>query len=1183
MTGLEVEHLGGRRVRIALDGAAVPVEFDDPFTAEAAETLRWLLEDCPDLPFGPERQRWKDALNTVEEMGEALWNALTPTEDSQAVMRTLAERHSDITRVRVISDDPRFLGIPWELIRLPGTGDYPLVLVREFTRCRRTRDGAHAATVPRQAESLRILLVSPRPYGNQDVRPRTVRGPILEAAARSQGVVRVDLLRPPTLRRFKEVMASSSEYDIVHFDGHGFFEEGATGISSGVLFEREDGGPDRVLSTEFAGAVPAGTVPMIVLNACRSAKAAPGTTVGSVAMALLDRGVPAVLGMTHNVGASQVSSFSRAFYDAMAEGRSVAVAASIARRVLLREADGEEGDDRDKEEKARVRRPFHALPVLYSVDTWTPAFPHVIPDAPATVLEGDDGEDLRALMYRDDELTTLDRLLMEPDPVVVHGVVGGGKTRFLHTYRRYNELINAFDEIRPIWSEDLARDPSLPLRAAQAARARPERSVLHVWDGVDGASFAKVEEAARMLPGGHRVLIATRHDAFTSRHRSHALGDMGTEVTGWLIGRMLQDRPEIRRPDPYIAGLPSWLPRASGWHAASVRAMGRALEGRAIDEVCWSMEIGFPAGEDDPLLDPEVVRCLEGAQGAGEVERRRLELIPFIGLCGHTALPGLLGLVTDRGLQRDPFAELMGIRVPRAEWEQVLLLAETMGLIQRFHKSPALGFSVPPAVSFALRGALARRFSRDELGSLRLAVAEATYGMMVTIVPEPEKADTNGYAWRRQRNFFMDMLESSVWVALLNALDLGEYEVAAKIAAEYAREPPGSFGWWRAWGMLDDLCDYTRPAHGGRVEAAAFFGAADDILSWAAAQRRDWPTAKTHLERLIGPPPTAYTEPRLLPLLLRGARVMLHTDGVAEARRLLTLAVDRARAQGTPGAVAECRSTWQQLVDDMALAPTEAGRLAAEVGLPPPNADEERPVTYSQMSRAELLTELREAELQDSPARIVGLRRYLGERARNAGDLDEARGWLRSALALGMRNPLVGEVAWTAHELSMVEEQDDNLDDAAHWCLFAIERARERGAGRTEADAHHELGIIEMKRERHAEAAAAFEVALRYYRRNHMPDYADDTEFLMAVIDVQRGEREEGVRACRRLVERFDRAGSHAMLVRACLFISEDALGHDENEIAAEYLGRARRAMEHVDAPDREDMREAVSAMEQEL
>ena len=77
---------------------------------------------------------------------------------------------------------------------------------------------------------MRILLVICRPQGGNDVPFRSVAIRLIRGLTDSaREIFQLDVLRPPTFQRLEEVLrqakAEGKPYHIVHFDGHGVYED----------------------------------------------------------------------------------------------------------------------------------------------------------------------------------------------------------------------------------------------------------------------------------------------------------------------------------------------------------------------------------------------------------------------------------------------------------------------------------------------------------------------------------------------------------------------------------------------------------------------------------------------------------------------------------------------------------------------------------------------------------------------------------------------------------------------------------------------------------------------------------------------------------------------------------------------------------------------------------------------
>jgi CHAT domain-containing protein len=147
--------------------------------------------------------------------------------------------------------------------------------------------------------------------------------PLLE-----RNLAEVRELSPVSRRELERVVREWSP-DVIHYYGHGRYEQG----SGALLLDHERGGeewtPPDALAAAFGG------VQMVVLHACQGAMATPGATLlSSVAPALSMAGVPVVIGMQFTIRADAATRIASIVYAGLAQGRSVQEALAAARIAL---------------------------------------------------------------------------------------------------------------------------------------------------------------------------------------------------------------------------------------------------------------------------------------------------------------------------------------------------------------------------------------------------------------------------------------------------------------------------------------------------------------------------------------------------------------------------------------------------------------------------------------------------------------------------------------------------------------------------------------------------------------------------------------------------------------------------------------------------------------------------------
>ncbi len=425
-------------------------------------------------------------------------------------------------RIEVSTSVAAATAIPWELLRDPVT-DTPLALdAGEFVRSH--RDADRQPHIPQTAERIRILLVICRPREDGDVPFRSVASQLvrgLNEDARRQVELRV--LRPPTYEQLSRTLHDAKEnrqpFHVVHFDGHGLyadaeaiqsrlgaldalrFDAGRTGPQGFLLFEdpASETNSDFISGTRIGRLLVETRVPVLVLNACRSAHAEQhqspkepsladsdsGQTdsfagqgfggqsgagagaeraFGSLAQEVMDAGVAGVVAMRYNLWVVTATHFVYELYRNLVRGLSLGAAVSQGRRRL--------------HDEPRRRIAFQEIPL----QDWP--VPVVFEAAPIRLLPRPletGGWDLRlgerrgretgadplppppdiGFIGRDETLLALDRAFDRDRVVLLHAYAGSGKTaaaaEFARWYRDTGGLQNgpvlftSFESSKPLY------------------------------------------------------------------------------------------------------------------------------------------------------------------------------------------------------------------------------------------------------------------------------------------------------------------------------------------------------------------------------------------------------------------------------------------------------------------------------------------------------------------------------------------------------------------------------------------------------------------------------------------------------------------------------------------------------------------------------------------------------------
>ena len=573
------------------------------------QDIRWYIEEYAEYPFAPHPERAARIEQQMREIGVRLFRCLFAQESQQRLWAKVCETLSAL-RIEIISTPHEAAALPWELLRDPLT-DTPVALsAGAFVR-------AHPEAV-RQARSvqahapIRILLVICRPGGGDDVPFRSVASRLIKGLSdENRAVFQLDVLRPPTFARLSDVLRNAQRrgepYHVVHFDGHGVYGDPALlrqqmslsplaftagGRQGFLLFEHDDPARRLVHGLDLGNLLHETQVPLLVLNACRSAHTEPAApeeadeaqpaesenpydkvrAFGSLAQQVMLQGVTGVVAMRYNVYVVTAAQFVADLYAALARGCTLGEAATFSRKQLATNP------------LRQIRGPIELqdwmVPVVYEAEAVQLFAPHAA-DAGLTITINPMGTtrwrtDRDPILPhapdvgffgRDETLLALDRGFDTQHIVLLHAYAGSGKTsvaaEFAHWYRltggigdgpvlfssftHHRTLIQLLDQLGQRFAADLQQQgihwdaiTDLAQKRDLALHILRQVPVLWVWDNVEPVagfpagtpslwSAAEQRELADFL----RTARGTKAKfLLTSRRDEHAwLGDLPRRVT----------------------------------------------------------------------------------------------------------------------------------------------------------------------------------------------------------------------------------------------------------------------------------------------------------------------------------------------------------------------------------------------------------------------------------------------------------------------------------------------------------------------------------------------------------------------------------------------------------------------------------------------------------------------------
>jgi len=313
-------------------GVEVPFK---PFLEDADyEDLRWYLEDYMDLPDGGAVVRAQRIEKNLGIWGRKLHDALFTAPESRALLSELLAG-PEPRELTLATRDPDLLRLPWELMADDAGSLAQRVSVRRQLEAPEKKTTARPAQLP-----LRILYIVSRPTDAGFIDPRFTAKALLDALDPLGANVRVDFCRPPTLARMEEMLRDGQEagepYGLVHFDGHGtFLPDKQIGV---LCFENPADGfgasVDLVSASRLGDLLASYAIPLVILEACRSATMGKTIVFGSVATRLIQAGVGSVLAMSHSVRVETTRLLLGRFYRELVRGATNGQAVTEARKVL---------------------------------------------------------------------------------------------------------------------------------------------------------------------------------------------------------------------------------------------------------------------------------------------------------------------------------------------------------------------------------------------------------------------------------------------------------------------------------------------------------------------------------------------------------------------------------------------------------------------------------------------------------------------------------------------------------------------------------------------------------------------------------------------------------------------------------------------------------------------------------
>ncbi|MCH8969282.1 MAG: CHAT domain-containing protein, partial [Planctomycetes bacterium] len=453
-------------------------------TEREQKDLRWYLEEYLERAETVEPITVQQIEALMKTRGEELYaKVLAADGDTQALWFPIRNDLADL-RVEIATGVAEAASIPWELMHDPKM-DSPISLrVKSFVRVQSNPNLSFVSVPPAQDGRIRLLYVVCR-VPNDKVELRAVANRLLQDLGEDRPRFDIKALRPPTFEQLQKELTDAKEagrpYHIVHFDGHGIYADlskskladwaaalsglalggGESGKRGYLIFEHPGEDKMRPVDGETLGKLLHDNgVPLLVLNACQSAmheatdapKTVDGTheeirAIGSLAQAVVDQGIPAVLGMRYSVYVVTAAQYIGELYAALAKGRGFGQAATEGRKHLQLNPERWVG---------LQPRPLQDwfVPVVYEavrIELFPGGQPTELSDRP----ELDPVQNNRALLRyvpeegfigRDETLLALDRAFDSHRVILLHAYAGQGKSCTAVEFARWYSITGGLGE-----------------------------------------------------------------------------------------------------------------------------------------------------------------------------------------------------------------------------------------------------------------------------------------------------------------------------------------------------------------------------------------------------------------------------------------------------------------------------------------------------------------------------------------------------------------------------------------------------------------------------------------------------------------------------------------------------------------------------------------------------------------
>jgi hypothetical protein len=314
-----------------------------PFEYRETDELRVELNSIKE-GFAPSRQR-------MQLVGSLLFEALFPRKIIRAfegAPRALSDGVK--LRLKLIVRPPELSHLPWELMYDPDEEIF-LAARLSYPIVRFVESGTPVASLLAR-RPLRMLYVQANPSDTTPLDAAASEKALKGALGTDAEIAVVHSTTPSALR---DMLRESPGFHILHYDGHGDFDEQS---DAGHLYLHDEEGESYPLSGEMlATYLDGSSVRLVVLSACETAVDSKQKRLSGIAQQLMRASsLPAMVAMQFAIPDDSAIAFIQGFYQALADDYPVDAATIEGRKAILEILGGDAG---------AFAAPDWATPVLF--------------------------------------------------------------------------------------------------------------------------------------------------------------------------------------------------------------------------------------------------------------------------------------------------------------------------------------------------------------------------------------------------------------------------------------------------------------------------------------------------------------------------------------------------------------------------------------------------------------------------------------------------------------------------------------------------------------------------------------------------------------------------------------------------------------------------------------------------